>query len=218
MSNEVAAEVVETQQLVETAERQVAAVKITTGEDYKVAGEVLKMVMAAKKRVEELRTKITGPLNEALRNANNMFRAPAEKLVQVEQQLKRNMVTYQNELQRRMQDEQRKADEAARKQREKLAEQAKVAEAAGKVERAEVLQQRSEATVAPVIQREAPKVAGVGTRMVPKFEIVNAALLPREYTMPDETKIRKVVQAMNTEANIPGVRVWMEPQIASRSV
>jgi hypothetical protein len=218
MSNEVAAEVVETQQLVAKAKSDVAAVKISNNDDYKAAGEILKMVMAAKKRVEELRTKITGPLNQALKAANDMFRAPADELVSVEGQLKRTMVTYQNELARRQQEEQRAADEAARKQREKLAEQARKAEAAGKPERADVLMQRSEAAVAPVIQREAPKVAGVGTRLVPKFEITNAALLPREYLMPDEVKIRQVVAALKAEAGIPGVRVWMESQIASRSV
>ncbi len=66
MPNEVKPEVAETQQLVAKVQTEVAAVKIATNEEFKAAGETLKMIKAAQKRVEALRTNITGPLNEAL--------------------------------------------------------------------------------------------------------------------------------------------------------
>jgi hypothetical protein len=39
------------------------------------------------------------------------------------------------------------------------------------------------------------------------YEIVNPALLPREYLMPDLKKIAARVKSMKSEANIPGVKV-----------
>lgn len=40
------------------------------------------------------------------------------------------------------------------------------------------------------------------------FEITDAALLPREYLMPNEKAIGAVVRALKNVANIPGVRVF----------
>jgi hypothetical protein len=55
----------------------------------------------------------------------------------------------------------------------------------------------------------------VSTREVWKFEITDAAQIPREYLVVDEARIRKVVQALKGDAKIPGVRVYPERQIAA---
>jgi len=60
-----------------------------------------------------------------------------------------------------------------------------------------------------------PKVAGLSFRKGWDFELVDATgkvvedspLLPREYLMPNETAIGKVVAALGDKAKIPGVRV-----------
>lgn len=41
-----------------------------------------------------------------------------------------------------------------------------------------------------------------------KAEVIDASLLPREYLMPDETKINAVVRASKGSIQIPGVRVF----------
>ena len=41
-----------------------------------------------------------------------------------------------------------------------------------------------------------------------KAELVNPSLLPREYLMPDETKINAVVRASKGSIQIPGVRIF----------
>lgn len=128
------------------------------------------------------------------------------------------------------------AREAERKAREKAAAERRAAEeaaAAGRAEEAarlaakaaqieakaaekvDAIDQRAAAVVAPIIQREAPKVAGVATREVWKFQIENPALVPREYCVVDEAKIRKVVAALKGDTTIPGVRVWCEKSIAA---
>lgn len=112
----------------------------------------------------------------------------------------------------------REAEEAAAAGR--AAEAAKLAAKADKVEekaaaKVEELQLREAMVVAPMIQREAPKVSGVSTREVWKFEITDPSLVPREYLVIDETKVRKVVQALRGDTQIPGVRVYSERQLAA---
>ena len=84
-------------------------------------------------------------------------------------------------------------------------------------EKSESLQAQASQVVAPVVQRAAPKVSGLTFTEVAKFEVIDKALLPEEYKLADETRIGKVVRALKTEARIPGVRVWMEKQPASKA-
>lgn len=128
------------------------------------------------------------------------------------------------------------AREAERKAREKAAADraaAEAAAAAGRAEEAAKLAARADATeakaadkvealevraatvVAPVVSRETPKVAGVATREVWRFEITDPSLVPRQYLVVDEAKVRRVVQALKSDAGIPGVRVWSERQLAA---
>jgi colicin import membrane protein len=59
-----------------------------------IAGEDLLAIKELQHQVEEKRLAITGPLNQALRMVNELFRAPKEYLLQAEQILKRAMVRY----------------------------------------------------------------------------------------------------------------------------
>ena len=102
-------------------------------------------------------------------------------------------------------------EEAARLQARAAATETKAAEKAAAIEL------QAAAVVAPVIQREVPKVAGLKTREVYKFEVTDAALLPLEYLVPDEQRIRKVVNALKMDTRIPGVRVYPDKQQASAS-
>lgn len=105
----------------------------------------------------------------------------------------------------------------------RAAEAAKLQERAEqRIERAEikadVMDASAAAVVAPVIQREAPKVAGVTMREVWKFEITDPSKVNPAFCIPDEVKIRKVVLAMKGDAADvlgDGVRVYVERQVAS---
>jgi len=105
------------------------ALVIDSEEMLQLAGEDLRSVKALQKQVEETRTSITGPLNQALQAVNALFRQPAEYLQQAERTLKTCIGNYQAE-QQRIADLARQ--EAARKQaeeRKRLAEEAAAAEA-----------------------------------------------------------------------------------------
>ncbi len=59
-----------------------------------------------------------------------------------------------------------------------------------------------------VVQADVPKVAGLSYREDWKHEITDEKLLPREYLMPDFSKITKIVRALKNTTDIPGVRVY----------
>lgn len=189
--------------------------KIASPEAYVLSADRLKAIKGIQRQIEEAEKAITKPMNDALKAARDLFRAPRAAADKAESLIKRAILTYQQEQSRIQAEAQRKADESARKEREKLAEQARKAEAAGKTEKAEEIQQRAAAVVAPIVQVSPPKIAGMSTREVWKFEVTDAAMVPREYMVVDETRIRKVVQALKSDCNIPGVRVYKEDQLAS---
>ncbi len=194
---------------------QAGSLRIVSPEAYEDAGQLLKTIKGALRQIETQRTSITAPMNEALRNANAQAKAAAAPFEAAEKRIKSAMITYSDEQERLRQEEQRKADERARKEREKLEAQAAKAAASGKDDRAVQLEERAAAVVAPVINREPPKVTGVSTREVWKFEVTDPSLVPRQFLEVDEAKIRRVVQAMKGDASIPGVRVWPERQLAA---
>jgi len=183
--------------------------------EYEVAGMELKRVKDAQKKLDDLRRGITRPLDAAKKAVMDFFRAPEERLARAESGIKRAMISFTDEQDRKRREEQARADEQARKERERIEAQARKAAESGKIEKAEQLELRAATVVAPVIQREPPKVAGINTREVPKFEITDETLIPREYLAPDLVKIRAVVNALKSQANIPGVRVYMVKQLAA---
>ena len=114
--------------------------------------------------------------------------------------------------------------EAARKEQEALqakAEQERKEEIlklqlAGKKTAAAALKKEPVVAELANVENTGNLPGGMQARKVFKFTITDAALLPREYLMADEVKIRKVVNALGLECRIPGVEVIAENQIAVR--
>ena len=62
-----------------------------------------------------------------------------------------------------------------------------------------------------VIPKTVPKMAGGPVyRTIWKFRIVNEALIPRQFMMPNEVKIGGVVRSLKKESNISGIEVYEE--------
>jgi hypothetical protein len=226
---------------------------ILTEQDYLQAGGELTAIKAKAREIDEARKALKKPIDEAAARIQAFFKGPLDFLANAEGVLKRKLVDYQAEQDRKRSEEQARADEAARKERARLqaiadeaarkareqaAAQRKAAEeaaAAGRAaeaqrlaaaaarteekaaEKVETFESRAATVVAPVISREPPKVSGVQTREVWKFEVEDATQVPREYLSVDEAKIRKVVGALKGDTQIAGVRVWAEKAIAAGS-
>ncbi|PUE21834.1 hypothetical protein B9Z43_01230 [Limnohabitans sp. MMS-10A-192] len=172
---------------------------------FELASDDLKRVKALQKEVEEKRTSITGPLNQAVKAVNDLFRAPKEYLDKAEATLKRSMVAYTSEQERLAAAARAQAEAEARAERERLAQQereaqeaarraeaeAQAAAAAGDqaaaakaIQEAQAAQAQAEMaamtanvmTVAPVVEAPA-KVAGISGRMTYSAEVVDLLAL-----------------------------------------
>lgn len=186
---------------------------LTTATDYvidsptmfELASEDLKQVKALQKEVEEKRTSITGPLNQAVKAVNDLFRSPKEYLEKAEATLKRAMVTWTSEQERLAAEARARAEAEARAERERLAaiereqaeaarkaqEEAQAAAAAGDQEAAAAAMAAAQAaqeqaavaamtanvvTVAPAVEAPA-KVTGISGRINYSAEVTDLLAL-----------------------------------------
>jgi len=119
------------------AQRMLASAKdfvIDSPTMYELAAEDLAKVKALVKHVEEKRTAITGPLNQAVKAVNDLFRAPKTYLDEAESVLKGALLTYDREQQRKADEARREAERLARVERERIEAEAREAARKSQVE------------------------------------------------------------------------------------
>lgn len=97
---------------------------------FDLASDDLRRIKALQKDVEEQRTRITGPLNQAVKAVNDLFRAPRDYLDKAERSLKRSIATWLHEQERQAAEARAQAEAQARAERERLAREEAVARAA----------------------------------------------------------------------------------------
>jgi chromosome segregation ATPase len=95
------------------------------------------------------------------------------------------------------------------------------------VERAEILQQQARSVVAPVVQVEVPKVAGLSSRKNYKAKVTNLMALvravaegtaPLAYVMANEATLNKMAKALQEQICIPGVELVQDTIKSSRAL
>ncbi len=196
--------------------KRAEALTITTPEQYEAAVAELQVIKGKFKEVEGSRKELKKPLDEAVKKLQDFFRNPLDFLTKAESILKRKILAYQQEQDRLRREEQARLDEAARKEQDKLAAQAQRAEAAGKTEKAEVLQQRAATVVAPTVVRSAPRVSGLSTRKVYTVEITDIKALckavaegrvPASYVEANLKVLNAQARTLKTEFVCDGVKV-----------
>ena len=192
-----------------------AAIKIRSQDGYEEAAGWLKSIKGFLKAIEDARTRITKPINESLREINAQAKDAAAPFLESEAKIKRAMIAYSDEQDRLAREEQRKLNEAAAKEAARLQEIAARAAAKGQTTKAEQFEERAQAVTAPVVQTGAPKVGGISVPKVWVFEITDEDLIPREYLVVDETRIRRIVTALKGDTKIPGVRVFEQKRISA---
>lgn len=167
-------------------------VKIESAQHMINATQTLSVINKYADKVKEQKEKITKPLNLALKEAREMFRPLEDNLEDAISAIRGAMTTYQTE-QKRIADA-----EAA-----KIAN--RVGEGKGKLKVDTAVQKMQE------IDRPAEQVATeagmVKFKTIQKFEVMDVTMLPHEYVLPDEVKIRN---AMKAGIELPGVRYYEE--------
>jgi len=168
--------------------------EIEDDDDNALAGEMLANVKGRIKALEDRRTKITKPMNAALREVNDLFREPRSKLEEAERLIKGKIAGYLTAT-----EEQNAAALAA----------------AGAAETAD------EATAALATVRAVEAPSGVSMRFTFKPRVVNKGLLPVDFIEPDMKAIRARMKthklADGSPAPIPGVLFDKVPIVSGRS-
>ena len=123
---------------------------VTTPVEYARAGAVLQDCKAAIRRLEDVRTSLTQPINAALKKVNAFFAGPMDDLKRTESYLKVSMQTFKAEEERLRREEQKRIDDAAAEERRKREAEAEATrkrarEAAEKIEREAAEKRKAEA-------------------------------------------------------------------------
>lgn len=196
-------EVVAVQGEITTLERYAAGYVIKTDGQYTGSAQDLKRVKAAQRELEDVRTGITGPLNEALRKANAFFKAPADRLLAIERTIKAAIGAYADEQERKRVEEQRRQDEIARKERERLEAQRQAAEQKARDEQ-ERLRKAADEAAAAGREAEAAKLAAKADKVEERAAEKSAALEDAAQTVVPAVVVREAPKV----AGVSTREVW----------
>lgn len=194
--------------------------------DYVSAGADLAAIKAKAKELEDTRKGMTQPLDAAKKKIMDFFRAPLGFLADAERILKRSMLDYQQEAERKRREEEARLQEMARKEQERLEKRAQTAEAKGKIEQAEMLRETAETIHVPTVSTPKPAASGIAVREIWKAEVtdLNALLQAVLDGKVPLTVIKVDMQVLNAQArtlkdhlNYPGVKTYAEKTMAARS-
>lgn len=240
--------IVEAREAAEEAERILAQARqytIINTEGLEEASAERARIKQRYNEIEELRKTLKAPILAAAKNVDDQFRGPLAELTTAIQEIDGAIKKYSAEQERIRREEEARLREEARKEQERLAAEARLAEARaeqlrlaaeekrreGELAEAARMESRAEAQEAKADTAEAQarmvptpyvppantKVAGVTTRENWSFRITDASKLPREYLVPNETAIRNVVRGLKGSTNIPGVEVFRDDIVAGTS-
>lgn len=175
-------------------EKKILSLKINDDKKLVEGTDLLSQVNKYIDRATEEKEKITKPLNQALKVERARWKPLEDKLEALLLHLKKQMSTYQT-----------KKDEEFKQQQKEIAD--KVATGEISIEKA----------VAQMDNKVETKVfsnnGSINFITVKNFEVMDITLLPKDFILPDEVKIRL---AMKNGIEIPGVRYFEEKQIRNK--
>ncbi|MCF7949883.1 MAG: hypothetical protein K9M94_14945 [Spirochaetia bacterium] len=199
------------QRLIDPVIKKMESLTVTDDSQFKTAGEWLVKSKETKNLIEEK----LGPELEAAKEkkrqaekerkeVDNKIKQFTDPLNRAENAVRKMIAAYQTEQEKKRRAEEEKRRKEAEKKRQ---EELKKREESGDTTPVE----EDPIPEAPVAEKkEEPKVEGVSFYEHWDFEIENEKAIPRQFLSVDESKIRKYVKAMKIDAEIPGVRVYME--------
>lgn len=185
--------VVETRLTQERQEAQaclqmIQTLPMSSPEDRDRAGRLINSAKDKIKALEADRREVVDPINADVRRINGWYKPVVEFYEACQRSLKDRLAARLKEL-----------------QAEQDAALATVQAQAG----------HASAEVFAIAHATPSAPEAVQQREVWKFEVVDFSKLPDEYKMADEAKIRKVVQALKADCDIPGIRLIPEIQIVA---
>lgn len=164
---------------------------VRTNEEIAMASELLVDVKGRYKHLEERLQEITKPLNAALKSARDLFRPAMSAYEEAEQILKQKIGAAHAAI-------------AEANRRAMLEAQAQLA--AGDVRAAAV-------AATSIVER--PRVEGVRVQEALTYRVVNALLVPREFLVVDDKKVKAHLAKYGEGAQIPGIVIEKTQQVVA---
>lgn len=186
--------------------RRAEAVTVVDDIAYGEAGGFVLEAKAAIKRGEEWRTRLVKPLNDHVAQINVWFKAPAETLKRAVGIVTEKMTAYQEKVEAKRRVAQRIHQEEIRR----LQERAAKAEEKGQEVKAATLQAQASVVAAEDVKVEAPKVSGLFFRTTWRCRIVDPALVPRDYCVPDHQRLNSLAKSQMEQFRVPGCVAYAE--------
>lgn len=184
---------------------------------YRYAGQLVAAVKDLKAKIQAYFKPIKEQAYKTWREICDKEKAELSKLEPLEKKLSGQLVAYQMEEERKRREEEERLRAEARKREEELRLQmAMELEKQGRKEEAEQIVSTPVEVPAIKVESSVPKVEGISSREEWTFEIEDPNIIPREFLMPDEKKIRAYVKTMKEKAQIPGVKVYKTAIIIKR--
>lgn len=190
---------------------QAKSLVINSTDSYSLAGELWNAARSLREKIAEAWNPVIKKAHETHKQAIASRDKDDKPLEDVQRTLKASMIRWDQEQERiRKAEEARlQAEQQKREEEERLA-LASALEEAGQTEAAQSIIEQPIMPAPVVLENTTPKVDNFRARTVWKFRITDQAKIPREYLVPDMTKIGGVVRSMKEATNIPGVQPYEE--------
>lgn len=201
---------------------KVSKLVVTNAEDLPKVTDILSGIKTEFKKLETERKKIVQPLNNKVDEVNSTIKMFTSEYKLIEEACKNILVDFKKREDEKLLIEQKKLDA------QMLKDQAKVeTQHEKKMESLSIQGVDTSFIPVPVVNADDYKATGIGTQVkgnvgsasfkkVWDFQITDENLIPREYLMVDESKIRKAVKEQKENCKIAGVRVFEDYNVSAK--
>jgi len=200
--------------------------EIDSHEMFEMAADELKKIKARAKELDEKRKAITGPLDEVKKQIMGLFNPPLQMLEQAETILKRAIGTYHDKIEQERREAEARAQEEARRERERLEKLAAKQLEKGNEEKAAMLQEQAAFTQPVAAVQPQAKASGISMRetwhaeVTDKMALIKAVAtgqVPHTVLDANMPVLNKMAIALKGDMNYPGVCAVMERAVAARA-
>ncbi|MBF0488461.1 MAG: hypothetical protein HQK98_09895 [Nitrospirae bacterium] len=191
---------------------------VSDSESYGNAAQILKGIKALEDQIKADFAEPKKKAHDAHKAVLAQEKGHLDGIADAVKVIKQKMMTWKIADDKRIAAERLEAQRIAKeKAEEEKLKEAIALEALGEMDEAEAVLTAPIPFVPPAtVMQETPKVSGIITRKTTKYRIIDAALIPREYLMPDEKKIGGVVRAMGMQTKIAGIEAYEETVMSVR--